>query len=161
MVLVGVVMPEPVVIGGLVVMMALVMVDPMVMPLIVVVMAELVEIAELVEYAVVLPPIDVVVVLVRYDPEQPKVVDQAVRYLIYAIEWYCRCILQGNFSHLQWGYLSRCLHSLLSRVDPVVHMHIVAGSVFPQINPQPDPLGPSQLLLSSQLCRSDRATSKE
>ena len=65
-----------------------------VMPLVVVVMAESVE------YALVLPPLDVVVVLVRYDLEQPKVVDQAVRYLVYVTKWYCRCIFQGNSSHL-------------------------------------------------------------
>jgi hypothetical protein len=118
------IIPEPVVIAGLVVMMALVMVDLVVMPLVVVVMAGPVEMAKPAEYALVLPPVDVVVVLVRYDLEQPKVVDQAVRYLIYATECYCRCILLGNSSHLQWGYLSHFPHSLLSRVAPIVRVNI-------------------------------------
>jgi hypothetical protein len=88
MALVGVVISETMVIAGLVVM-ALVMVDLVVMPLVVVVMAGPVEMAKPAEYALVLPPVDVVVVLARYDSEQPKVVDQAVRYLVSAIEWYC------------------------------------------------------------------------
>ena len=85
---------QPVEIAGPVVM-PLVMVDPVVISLVVVLI-----VVEPVEYALVLPPLDVVVVLVRYNLEQPKVVDQAVRYLVYATEWYCRCIFQGNSSHL-------------------------------------------------------------
>jgi len=50
--------------------------EPVVMPLVVVVMVGLVE------YALVLPPnLVVVVVLARYDLEQPKVLDQPVRRL--------------------------------------------------------------------------------
>jgi hypothetical protein len=156
-----VVRAELVVIAGPVVMMALVMVDPVVMPLMVVVIARPVEMAELVEYALVLPPLVVVMVLARYDPEHLKVVDQSVRYLIYATEWYYQRIFQGNSSHLQWGCLSHCPHSLISRVAPLVCMHIGAGLVFPQINTQPDSPVHWQLLLSSQLYRSDRATSRE
>ena len=89
--------------------------EPVVMPLVVVVMVGLVE------YALVLPPnLVVVVVLARYDLEQPKVLDQPVRYLVYAIEWY----LQGNSSHLHWGCLSRYTCSSISRVSPIVRMHL-------------------------------------
>jgi hypothetical protein len=148
MALMVMVMAEPVVIARSMVTMALVMVDPVVMPLmVVVVMVGPEEMAEPVEYVLVLPPL--VVVMVRYDPEQLKVVDRLVRYLIYATEWYCQHIVQGNSSHLQWGCLSRCPHTLISRVAPLVHMHIGAGSVFPQINSQLDPRGSWQLVLSS------------
>ena len=120
--------------------------EPVVMPLVVVMMVGLVE------YALVLPPnLVVVVVLARYDLEQPKILDQPVRYLVYAIEWY----LQGNSSHLQWGYLSRYPHSLISRVAQLLCMHIWAGLIFPQINPKPDASGPWQLILSAHLCRLD------
>jgi hypothetical protein len=152
MALVVVEMAEPVVIAGPVVTMDLVMVDPVVMPLVVVVvMAGPVEMAKPVEYALVLPPVVVVVVVIeRYNPGQPKVEDQPIRYLVYATEWYCRRIRQGgNSSHLQWGCLSFYPHILISRVAPHVRMHIGAGSIFPQINPQQDPCGPWQLLLSS------------
>jgi hypothetical protein len=85
--------------------------------------------------ALVLPPALVIVVLARYGPKQPMVPDQPVRYLVYAMEWCCRHILQGNSFHLQWGCLSRYPHSLISRVAPLVCMHIGPGSIFPQINP--------------------------
>jgi hypothetical protein len=109
--------------------MALVIMEPLVMHLVVVVMARPIV------NALVLPPTLVVVVLARYDPEQPMVRDQPVRYLVYTIEWFCRHILQGNFFHLQWGCLSPYPHSLISRVAPLVRMHIGPGSIFPQINP--------------------------
>jgi hypothetical protein len=109
--------------------MALVILEPLVMHLVVVVTAGPVV------NALVLPPAIVVVVLARYGPEQPMVPDQSVRYLVYAIEWCCRHIFQGNSFHLQWGCLSCYPHSLISRVAPLVRMHIGPGSVFPQINP--------------------------
>ena len=154
---------EPMVVVGLVVMslvlvvmlqavvmplMVVVMLQVVVMPLTMLVMAGPVEYAEELVIAMVLPPlVVVVVVLARHDLEQPEVVDQPVRYLVYTTEWYCRRILQCNSSHLQWGCLPRHSHSLISRVAPLVCMHI--GSVFPHINPQPDPPGPWRLLLSS------------
>jgi ABC-type nitrate/sulfonate/bicarbonate transport system substrate-binding protein len=52
-------------------------------------MVEPVEYAVVLVIALVLPPLVVVVVLARYDPEQPKVVDQLVQYLVHATEWYC------------------------------------------------------------------------
>ena len=93
MALVVVVMFELVVITRPLVM-DLMILEPLVMHLVVVVMVEPVV------NALVLPPALVVVVLARYGPEQPKVRDQLVRYLIYAIEWCCRHILQGNSFHL-------------------------------------------------------------
>ena len=155
---------EPMVVVGLVVMslvlvvmlqavvmplMVVVMLQVVVMPLTMLVMAGPIEYAEELVIAMVLPPLVVVVVLARHDLEQPEVVDQPVRYLVYTTEWYYRCILQRNSSHLQWGCLSRHSHNLISRVAPLVCMHIGTGSVFSQINPQPDPPGPWQLLLSS------------
>jgi hypothetical protein len=109
--------------------MALVILEPLVIHLVFVVTARPVV------NALVLPPTIVVVVLARYGPEQPMVPDQPVRYLVYAIEWCCRHILQGNSLHLQWGCLSHYHHSLISRVAPLVRMHIEPRSVFPQINP--------------------------
>ena len=53
------------------------------------------------------------VVLLMAELEQPKVPDQPVRYLVYAIEWWYQHILQGNSFHLQWGNLSRYPHSLI------------------------------------------------
>jgi hypothetical protein len=109
--------------------MALAILEPLVMHFVVVVMVGLIV------NALVLPPALVVVVLARYGPEQPMVPDQPVRYRVYAIEWCCRHILQGNSFHLQWGCLSRYSHSLILRVAPLVRMHIGPRSVFPQINP--------------------------
>ena len=75
------------------------------------------------------------VVVVMAGPEQPKVSDQPVKYLVYAIEWWYRHIHQGNSFHLHWGNLSRYPHNLILRVALLVRMHIRWGSVFPQINP--------------------------
>ena len=111
------------------VVMALMTLEPLVMHLVVVVMAEPVV------NALVLPPALVVVVQARYGLEQRKVPNQPVRYIVYATEWCCRHILQGNSSHLLWGCLSLYPRSLISRVAPLVHMHIGLGSVFPQITP--------------------------
>jgi len=116
MALVVVVMFEPTVIARLLVMV-LVILESLVMLLMVVVMAGLVV------YALVLPPTLVIVVLARYGLKQPKVIDQPLTYLVYAIEWCCQHILQGNFSHLQRGCLSCYPRSLISRVAPLVHMH--------------------------------------
>ena len=97
------------------VVMALVTLEPLVMHLVVVVMAE--------------PVVNALGL------EQRKVPNQPVRYIVYATEWCCRHILQGNSSHLLWGCLSLYPRSLISRVAPLVHMHIGLGSVFPQIPP--------------------------
>jgi hypothetical protein len=114
-----VVMLEPVVVIAELVAYALEVVMPklMVMLELVVLIAEpvvyglVVVMLELLVYALVLPPL-VVPPMMRdaqlrlvpacYDPEIPKAVDQAIRYLIYAIEWLSQGILQGNTSHLQW-----------------------------------------------------------
>jgi hypothetical protein len=74
---------------------------PVVMALVVlVVMVEPVVIAgpEVLVYTLVLPPMmrdaQQELVMPRCDLELPMAVDQPVRYLIYAIGWYCRCILR-------------------------------------------------------------------
>jgi hypothetical protein len=85
--------------------------------------------------ALVLPPALIVVVLARYGPEQPMVPYQPVRYLVYAIEWCCRHILQGNSFHLQWGCLSHYPHSLISRVAPLVTHAYRARISFPSNKP--------------------------
>jgi hypothetical protein len=54
-----------------------------VMALLVVVIAG--EMAEPVEYVLVVPP--TLMVLARYDPEKQNVLDQPIRYLVYATEW--------------------------------------------------------------------------
>jgi hypothetical protein len=41
--------------------------------------------AEPVEYVLVVPP--TLMVLARYDPEKQNVLDQPIRYLVYATEW--------------------------------------------------------------------------
>jgi hypothetical protein len=124
------VMLEPVVVIAEPVAYALVVVmpKPVVMMEPVVLIAELVAYSlvvvmlELLVYALVLPPFVVLpmmrdaqlrLVPAHYDPEMPKVVDQAVRYLVYAIGWLSQGILQGNASHLQWGCLSHDPHSLI------------------------------------------------
>jgi hypothetical protein len=56
-----------------------------VMALLVVVIAGPEEMAELVEYALLVAP--ALVVLARYVPKKPNVLDRPIRYLIYAIEW--------------------------------------------------------------------------
>jgi hypothetical protein len=56
-----------------------------VMALLVVVIAGPVEMAEPVEYVLVVPP--TLMVLARYDPEKQNVLDQPIRYLVYATEW--------------------------------------------------------------------------
>jgi len=73
---------------------------------------------------------------------EPMVLDQAVRYLAYAKELCCQHIVQGNSSHLQWGYLSHYTHKLNSIFAPLARMHTGAGSASPQINPQRAPPGP-------------------
>jgi hypothetical protein len=55
------------------------------MALLVVVIAGPEEMAELVEYALLVAP--ALVVLARYVPKKPNVLDRPIRYLIYAIEW--------------------------------------------------------------------------
>jgi hypothetical protein len=129
-----VVLAKPVPCALVVVMVGLVVMVELVEYALVVVMAKPVVMTELVDYvvvvvmaellvhALVLPPVAMSpmmrdakqeLVLVRYDQEQPKAMDQLVRYLVYATKWYCRGILQGNASHLQWGCLSRDPHSLV------------------------------------------------
>jgi len=93
-----VVMAEPEVMA-LVVLKPLLMVEPEVMALVILeplVMAEpevmhheVVVMARPVVNALVLPPALVVVVLARYGPEQTKVPDQPVRYLVYATNIWC------------------------------------------------------------------------
>ncbi|RLM74501.1 hypothetical protein C2845_PM15G02370 [Panicum miliaceum] len=155
--------PESVVIAGEVVItlvVVVVMAGPVqYAPLVVVLMMGPVELTESEEYAQMLPPL-IVVVAARYDPEQQKVVHQAVQYLVYATEWYCQRIVQGNSSHLQWACLSHYPHSLISGVAPLVRMHIGVGSVFPQTNPHLEKPETWQLPLSSQLCRLDTETSR-
>ena len=73
---------------------------------------------------------------------EPRVFDQAVRYLAYAKELCCRHIVQGNSSHLQWGCLSHYTHKLNSIVAPLVRMHAGVRLASPQINPRRAPLGP-------------------
>jgi hypothetical protein len=75
--------------------MAHVILEPLVMHLVV-----MVTVGPVVN-ALVLPAALVMVVLARYGPEQPMVPDQPVRYLVYAIEWSCQHVLQGNSFHLQ------------------------------------------------------------
>ena len=119
-VVMGLEMVEPVVIAGQLVM-GLEMVEP-------VVIAGQVEMTlEMVEPAVI---------------AEPMVLDQAVRYLAYAKELCCQHIVQGNYSHLQWGYLSHYTHKLNSIFAPLARMHTGAGSASPQINPQRAPPGP-------------------
>jgi hypothetical protein len=86
-----VVMPKPVVMLEPVVLIA----EPVAYGLVVVML-------ELLVYALVLPPLVVPLMMrdaqlrlvpARYDPEMPKVVDQAVRYLVYAIGWLSQGIL--------------------------------------------------------------------
>jgi hypothetical protein len=144
MAIVVVVMFEPLVIARPLVM-ALVMLEPLMMArpeVMVLMILELlvmhlmvVVMAGLVGNALVLPPALAIVVLARYGLEQTTVPNQPVRYLVYATEWCCRHILQANSSHLKWGCLSRYPCSLVSRIAPLVRMHIGPGSVFPQINP--------------------------
>ena len=85
-----------------------------------------------------------------------QVLDQAIRYLAYAIELCCRHIVQGNSSHLQWGCLSHYTHTLNSILALIISLYS-----YIEFNPRWSPPGPWQLLLSSRSCRSDRATSTE
>ena len=71
--------------------------------------------------------------------------------IVLPTELCCQHILQDNSSHLQWGCLSRYHRRLISRVPPLLCTHIGPGWGFPQINSQPDALGPLQLPLFSQL----------
>jgi hypothetical protein len=137
------VMPEPVVMLELVVVIAesvvyalvVVMPKPVVMLEPVVMIAEpvayglMVVMLELLVYALVLPPLVVLpmmknaqfrLVPAHYDPEMSKAVDQAVRYLIYAIGWLSQGILQGNAYHLQWGCLSNDSRSLM---EEMLHLY--------------------------------------
>ena len=73
---------------------------------------------------------------------EPRVFDQAVRYLAYAKELCCRHIVQGNSYHLQWGCLSHYTHKLNSILAPLVRMHTGVGPASPQINPRRAPPRP-------------------
>jgi hypothetical protein len=117
-----VVIAEPVAYALVVVMpKSVVMLEPVVLIAEPVVYGHVVVMLELLVYALVLPPLVVLAMMSNaqlrlvpacYDPELLKAVDQAVRYLIYAIGWLSQGILQGNASHLQWGCLSHDPHSL-------------------------------------------------
>ena len=73
---------------------------------------------------------------------EPRVFDQAVRYLAYAKELCYRHIVQDNSSHLQWECLSHYSHKLNSILAPLVRMHTGVGPASPQKNPRRAPPGP-------------------
>ena len=59
---------------------------------------------------------------------EPRVFDQAVRYLAYAKELCCRHIVQGNSPHLQWGCLSHYTHKLNSILAPLSDFFCLLGA---------------------------------
>jgi len=77
---------------------------------------------------------------------EPRVFDQAIRYLAYAKELWCRHIVQGNSYHLQWGCLSHYTHKLNSILAPLVRMHTVLGLASPKKKP---PTGSTRALATS------------